>query len=428
MRALATTVISRLRIGHTWLTDSPFVGQHYRQHWRNIGCLAAGILLFAAPLLFMGLFRAVNTDHDLHVRLIQRGIETGIWPVHFLFPTVVYALSGFSSDFTTLAWAALFFLTICVLAKGCLTYFVLARKCAPPTNVPLERAPRYSRETLMLLVTAALLVAAPIVRPWQTNRVYLGQISPNVWHNPTSLVCWPFAIALFFAANDFLRSKQLRTLAVVAALAILSVLAKPNYFLAFAPVFGLVSLLRFGPSRLWALSQLAMLPTVVILYWQLTASFDGADAMRPGRRIAWMPLAAWHVYSKSIPVSLLFSLAFPLSYLIVFWRSLKNSDLLTFAWAVMLSALAWTACFAEVVTADGAVDVEFNFSWGAHLAAYVLFLVTAIDMCDNSAALQAIGPHRLGGWQAQLPWWLFGTHAASGAYWIARQALGRGYG
>jgi hypothetical protein len=427
MKAQSTTVVSRLGIGHSWPTEAPLAGQNDRRYWINLGYLLTGVLVVAVPLLYMGLFGIVKSDHNLHVLLIQKGIESGAWPVHFLFPIVTYALSGFSHDYNALAWAALIFLTMCVLAKGYLTYAILGRQCAPLPNKQSESALGWSHETLILLVSGALMLAAPIARPWRINRVYMGQISPNVWHNPTSLVCWPVVILLFFAAYDFLRSARLRSLAAIGALAVLSVVAKPNYFLAFAPVFALLSLRRFGLTRQWVLSQLAMLPTVAILYWQMTAAFGGADAMRAGRAIAWMPLAAWHVYSDSIPLSLLFSLAFPLSYLLVFRRSLVNRELLVFAWGVMLSALLWTICFAEVNTANGDVDVHFNFSWGSHLATYLLFLVTAIDMCDNRAALQAVGRLRLGGWQARLPWWLLGAHAACGAFWIVRQAVGRGY-
>jgi hypothetical protein len=277
------------------------------------------------------------------------------------------------------------------------------------------------------MMTMALMLAAPVVRPWRINHVYIGQISPNLWHNPTSLVCWPLAISLFFAANHFLSVRNVRTLAVIAVLALLSVLAKPNYFLAFAPVFGLVGLRRLGLSRLWILSQLAMLPTVTVLYWQLTASFNGPGAMRPDRAIAWAPLEAWHFHSNSILLSLLFSIAFPLSYVVVFRRSITNGPLLTFAWLVMLSALAWTACFAEISTVDGSVDGDFNFSWGSHLSLFLLFLVTAIDMCCNPTARKALERHAIGRWQARLPWWLLGAHAASGIFWVVRQAVGRGY-
>jgi hypothetical protein len=427
MKALAATMIDRLRLAHAWLHGAPASAHPGRSHASNLAFILVGCVLVAGPLFYLGLFRLINTDHDLHVQLIQRGVDGGVWPVHFLFPAVVYALSGFSRDILAMSYAALVVLTACVVAKGWLSYVVLARRSLPFANTPSPSAPRISHETLLLVVTAALLVSAPIVRPWWTNRVYLGQISPNVWHNPTSILCWPLAIGLFFAADDFLRSARLRALAAVGVLAALGVLAKPNYFLAFAPVFGLFGLWRFGVSRIWLVSQLALVPTVAILVWQLTASFEGPDAMRAGKHIAWMPFAAWHIYSNSIPVSLAFSFAFPLSYLIVFRRSLANRELLAFAWAVMLAALVWMACFAEIHTSDGRVDGDFNFSWGSYLAAFVLFLVTAADMLANPAALDALARRPLGGWREKLPWRLLGLHAASGIFWIVRQLLGRGY-
>ena len=253
------------------------------------------------------------------------------------------------------------------------------------------------------------MLAAPIARPWWLHRVYLGQISPNVWHNPTSLLCWPLVILLFFSAADFLQTARWRSLVAVAALAAVSVLAKPNYFLAFAPVFGLLGLRRFGISRLWLASQAAMLPTVGILCWQLLASFNGPDAMRPGLTIALHPLAAWQMYTDSVLISLLVSLAFPLSYLVIFRRSLGNPRLLTFAWCVTASALLWTLCFAEVRTSDGLVDPDFNFSWGSHLSLFVLFLVTAIDMVNNPAAMAAIGRVPTTVRYARIPWWLLGA-------------------
>lgn len=428
MKALATTMISRLRIGYFWLTGAPALGHHDRRHWVNLGYLLAGSVIVAAPLFYLGLFRVIESDHDEHVRFIQRGIDSGVWPVHFLYPLAVCALSGFSRQIVPLSYAALIVLTTCVVAKGWLTYVLLAGSCPSRPNAARDGVGRWSHETLLLLMTAALLLAAPIVRPWWAQRVYLGQISPNVWHNPTSIVCWPLVILLFFAADRFLRSGRPTTLVAVGLLAAASVLAKPNYFLAFAPVFGLLALWRFGLSRVWLLSQLALVPTVLLLYWQLRASFEGPDAMRPGLHIAWMPLAAWRIYSDSIVLSLLFSLAFPLSYVIVFRRSLQNRQLLFFAWAVMLSALVWTACFAEVNTLDGSVSVDFNFSWGSHLAIFVLFLVTAADMLLNPAATSAIGRASAARWTSKLPWWLLTAHAASGVFWIVRQAVGRGFG
>ncbi len=101
--------------------------------------------------------------------------------------------------------------------------------------------------------------------------------------------------------------------------------------------------------------------------------------------------------------------------------------MLLFAWGVMLCALVWTGCFAEVHS-NGSLDIDFNFSWGSHLALFVLFLVTAIDMLDNPAAMKSIGRTPAVERIARLPWWLLGAHAASGVLWIIRQSIGKGYG
>lgn len=427
VKALASTMIGQLRVGYGWIARARLVGPVSRQHWAHLGYLLAGCLLVAAPLFYLGLSQVIVTDHFLHIGLIQRGIEHGTWPVHFLFPAAVYALSGFSREIGPLSRAAVVVLTTCMVAKAWLTYGILARRTERLPSVNRENLGAWSHATLLLVIAVALLVSAPIVRPWWIHRVYLGQISPNVWHNPTSIVCWPLVILLFFAGDDFLRSGRLKMLSVLGALSAASVLAKPNYFLAFAPVFGLLVLRRFGLSRALILSQLALIPTVLLLCWQLAASFDGPDAMRPGRHIAFMPLAAWRLHSRSIPLSLLFSLAFPLSYLVLFWRTLKNRELLLFAWGVMLSALAWALCFTEVLTSDGTVEYDFNFSWGAHLALYVLFLVTALDMLQSPAAMRALTRGSTSGWREKLPWWLLGAHAVSGVFWIIRQAAGRGF-
>jgi hypothetical protein len=420
-------MLGTLRQGYIWLLGGPYVARDERRHLINLSIVAVSLALITAPLFGLGLFDVIRGDHDLHLHLIEKGIESGNWPVHFLFPAMVYVLAGFSHDYTHLAQAALFILTACVVAKGCITYAILARSCPrlPSTINAIDL--RWSRETLLLMVTIALLIATPILRPWQTSRIYIGQVSPNVWHNPTILVCWPLAILLFFAAYDFLRKPKRGMLAAIAILAMLSVLAKPNYFLAFAPVFGLMCLWRYGLTRVGFISQLAMLPTVAVLFWQLTASFSGSGAMRAEKTIAFVPFDAWQLYSRSIPLSLQFSLAFPVSYLIVFRRSLVNRQLLLFAWLVTLSALVWMACFAEVSTADGSVDPDFNFSWGSHLAVFVLFLVTAIDLCNNPNALQVIARHSNVKWQARLPWIFLGAHATTGTLYLIRQAIGKGF-
>ncbi|MEX0679210.1 MAG: hypothetical protein WD063_19195, partial [Pirellulales bacterium] len=231
MKALAATMINHLRAWYAWDAAAPLASSRYRRHWINLGWLLAGGLVVSVPLFYRAAFGLIVADHDVHVRLIQRGIEQGVWPVHFMFHAIVYGLAGFNQDYVHLAWAAVVLLTTCVIAKAWLTYALLVRHGPRLETASFEDGYGVSQATLLVLVTAMLMLSAPIVRPWFAHRIYLGQISPNIWHNPTTIVCCPLVILLFFAAARFLRLGRLGDLVAVGLLAALSVLAKPNYFL-----------------------------------------------------------------------------------------------------------------------------------------------------------------------------------------------------
>ena len=47
-----------------------------KQHTVNLAWLLAGCVLVTAPLFYCALFRFIESDHDLHVRLLQRGLES----------------------------------------------------------------------------------------------------------------------------------------------------------------------------------------------------------------------------------------------------------------------------------------------------------------------------------------------------------------
>src|SRR5262245_16842665 len=107
MRALAFSMRSAARNGYARLRGATQLANGDSRQLRNLGCMALRLTVIGAPLIYMGLFHVIRSDYDHHLDLIQRGIESGNWPVHFLFPSLVYALSGFSHDYADLGQAAL---------------------------------------------------------------------------------------------------------------------------------------------------------------------------------------------------------------------------------------------------------------------------------------------------------------------------------
>lgn len=77
---------------------------------------------------------------------------------------------------------------------------------------------------------------------------YLGQIPPHVWHNSTTMLLMPFAVALFWTSLSFLRSGESPYLWWSLPLIALNIAAKPSFVLCLFPVLPLAALVRFGWS------------------------------------------------------------------------------------------------------------------------------------------------------------------------------------
>jgi hypothetical protein len=401
----------------------------------HLFCLFAFLTLVMLPLFVGMVFGTppLRSDHRAHIEMLQDGLAGKGWPAHLLYHLVVYTVSGFKSTFPALGKASVTVLMSCVLAKAWIAFEWMRRSCvvtdAKTTNT-LSAFYGVTALTFIMVVTAALMFAAPLMRPHHGDVIYLGQLTPNLYHNPTSLLVWPIALCLFFAGYQFLCDGRWRMLVVVAVLSAVSVLAKPNYFLAFAPAFGLAALYRYRVTCRTALSAVALLPTILILFWQLSTSFGGDTPIGNDRHIAFMPLTAWSVWSANIPLSLVVSLAFPATYAILFGRQIMRPALLAFAWSILAVAVLWLAAFIEIHN-DGHIYKDFNFAWGAFIALFPLFLVTLSDLLSNPAANVVVENNgRLSlarNYRALAAWLLFNLHVWTGGVWLFRQIFNVGY-
>lgn len=58
----------------------------------------------------------------------------------------------------------------------------------------LKRTLAKLNQALIPVASLTLCLMGPIYMPWYSERIYRGQDSPNVWHNPTQLMLRPFAL------------------------------------------------------------------------------------------------------------------------------------------------------------------------------------------------------------------------------------------
>ncbi|HVO11585.1 MAG TPA: hypothetical protein VMX54_12655 [Vicinamibacteria bacterium] len=377
-----------------------------RLAWWAVGSAAALALAGLCFRLFLQYLARPDLDQGLHVLFTQQLLDEGTLLPHFLYHLLVALAAGLSEDTGQLTFAAASVLTLLVLLKLLLSLLIL-RQLAARAGAPL--APPAA-----LALAAAFFFVAPLPTWWEPENIYLGQLSPTVWHNPTAITALPLALASFWVllgGGPLLRLSvdepegapvsRRRALAAGLLLA-LSVTAKPNFALAFLPAVFLLWLLRrrLEPVRLLLLG----LPAVAVLAWQyLHAIASGLEARGAGM-VMLQPLAVWRLYSPHPLVSGLVSFAFPLSVLAFAWRDLRHRQLLAAAWLVALVALGEFALLAEPEPRTG----DANYYWGLVPAIYLLFLLSAAELL---ARRPIAGWRRLGRVGC---WLLLGLHVASG--------------
>jgi hypothetical protein len=238
---------------------------------------------------------------------------------------------------------------------------------------------KIDQQKLLLLFSISLLLLTNLPGP---KNFLIGQFPPNLWHNSTSIFLMPFAIGLFWQGLKYWENPSQKIALNLLILLLINVIIKPSFVFVFVPVFGLMSLWRWKLSKaFWRIVGvgaiallLIILEYVAIFQWN---SFRAGPQPETGLTIA--PFHVWSFHSSNIPWSLLASIAFPLSYIIIFPKRLKASFPLQFAWALFAFGLVIFILIAET----GLREYDANFIWQCYISNFLLFLVTVKDWQQN---------------------------------------------
>ena len=116
-----------------------------------------------------------------------------------------------------LSYISILFLSVFVAFKGIVSFFILNKEV--------------KNKKLAAALCIFLTFITPIVTVFNFPRIYLGQISPNVWHNPTIIFSMPFNILLFYFSIKSLTSfKQKDFIFVSLLIVVILYRLRPNYF------------------------------------------------------------------------------------------------------------------------------------------------------------------------------------------------------
>ena len=267
------------------------------------------------------------------------------------------------------------------------------------------------------------LVGAAYV-PLYNKEPYLGQGSPNIWHNPTTIVVRPIALLIFLLVvsiviqakkEDFENNIPAGRAVLTAILLVLSCLAKPSFVQVFYPaIFTLmvIWLIMYKGKNLKTALQLLLvcLPSLAVMILQFVIAFYGGNKNSGGITIA--PFAVAGARTRSIPISMLLVLAFPLMMLLLsaIRKSFSWGD--AFAWLLLLWGLVWRLLLAE----KGERTWHGNFSWGYMLAVYIVWYMAVRNYLKFYFSEQMTGNKRGVGFV--LATILLAAHLVSGIYYL----------
>lgn len=206
----------------------------------------------------------------------------------------------------------------------------------------------------------------------------LSTFSPNSFHNTTFLISAPIAISIFIRLIRLYGGGNGRYTFVVLALLIIALLSiKPNFMFSACGLMGLLSIQTIREKRYAVAVQYILLAfiTLGILYIQKLGLFDAQEVGGDKMGVIIAPFAVAKLYISSVPAYLIFSLAFPISILIVKWRyKLAFNLYLSAAWLLLVLDTLIFILFAE----EGPRFSHMNFSWGRGYSTALVF-VFSID-------------------------------------------------
>ena len=287
-------------------------------------------------------------------------------PLWHIFVAVIVKLTHIRVEFAAGIVTAAF-----VLFSFFLTYFAI-RKAVPDVE-----------GSVVAFFCIILHIVIAIYVPWFNKEPYIGQGSPNIWHNCTSIAIRPIALLVVLLvikeieqcrASDFNRNVSVPRGIGIAILLVLSCLAKPAFVQIFYPsIFTLmvVWLIMYNGRSLRMGLQLVLvcLPSLLLTILQFVLAFYGTNKHAGGVTIA--PFLVAGMRTPNIPLSMLLALAFPLMMLVLSIVYKKCGWLEIFAWIHLIWGSVWRLLLAE----KGDRAPHGNFTWGYILALYLVWFV-----------------------------------------------------
>jgi hypothetical protein len=298
-----------------------------------------------------------GSDTDQHIQFVYRVIfdphyhlSYPLWhyltySVHYLFHIDMQHAAAFVSASLVSLWTAL-------------VYYVA--QCHLPTW------PLWKLALLSILIT----VIGPLCIPWYRKLIFLGQGSPNIWHNVTLLTVKPFALLTILFLLNALKDESAKYYYLSLLAALISIVAKPSFIIDFIPALILFALLTgtLVDKHFRHYLFLLVILSSMILTYQFLHTFYHAQS-----HIIFDWLGVWSLSSPNIPVSILLALAFPLVLTFLHSEVLKDGGVLL-SWLMIFIGMLYYMTLAQ----SGRFYSHGNFGWSYMISLSLLYLYAII--------------------------------------------------
>lgn len=300
--------------------------------------------------------KSFNSDTIPHIESLKKFFNGDLYIPHPLWHISVKIISACTS--LSIENSAIIFSSLILIFWVFLIYLLVKKSLS--SYYP-------SMENLYMIITVMIIVIGPLTLPF--NIIFLGQGSPNIWHNITLWTVKPFGLLTIILTIKALASNKLKYYIYAILFAIVSLFAKPNFILVFIPSLLVLIITKkiFSKSSLLFLGILILL-IISLLYYQMINTFTTDSS------IILDFTGVWSLYTKNIALSILLALAFPISFTLMYPKSLQV-DTIYLAWLQIFFGIILFMFFAET----GVRYTHGNFGWSYMIALSFIYLFTIIE-------------------------------------------------
>lgn len=264
--------------------------------------------------------------------------------------------------------------------------------CNVYTKMLPEKYKRYG-----FLLAAALIFVGPYYVESVNDSYYLGQGIVMPWHNPTTIMVYPFAIVCFGIYYSLLNKKTdeqaLKQWIIFSCVLLVSGLAKPSLYQMLIPGMALFCLIELIHSkgkkfRFCIYSLISVLPTCILMILQHGMTIkepqqvveETSEVVIAGIGIEWLKVQK--IYSENHPFqSLTLLWIFPLFVIVLYFLNRKHSSKMILALSCFLSGmLQYTLFYLHMRPQTG------DFAWGYYMSVAILFISCSsyfLQLCES---------------------------------------------